>query len=161
MLSTHVSFSENPFGCDVCGRVFNRMDGLRYHTAGITKHARKHAGRSHPFQCDLCAKTYSTRFNILTHMKLMHFIKTRIYNCDVCTYKGKSARCLRRHTLVHVKPHKCRVCDKRFRGTSNLHLHMQQHASPDKLVCFCDRKFATSGGLQRHKSLKHGDDKIV
>jgi uncharacterized Zn-finger protein len=52
---------EKPYKCDVCGKVFSRLDNLQ-----LQVHMRTHSGER-PYRCDVCGMSFSQSSSLQTH----------------------------------------------------------------------------------------------
>lgn len=109
------------FGCGICHKLFSSNSYRR-------QHEDTHSGK--PNKCQLCNKTFSTRYSLYRHVKLMHTID---------------------------RQHSCSFCDKRFHIYSLLERHVRENHLPDSdprryFNCNqCDGKFKTFHLLSTHK----------
>ncbi|XP_043919872.1 zinc finger protein 366 isoform X2 [Protopterus annectens] len=107
------------------------------------------------WQCRLCEKSYTSKYNLVTHILGHSGIKP--YSCSHCGKLFKQLSHLHTHMLTHQgsRPHKCQVCQKAFTQTSHLKRHMMQHSDVKPYTCgICGRGFAYPSELKAHES-KH------
>lgn len=108
------------------------------------------------WQCRICEKSYTSKYNLVTHILGHNGIKP--HGCHLCGKLFKQLSHLHTHLLTHqgVRPHKCHVCHKAFTQTSHLKRHMMQHSDVKPYSCsICGRGFAYPSELRAHE-LKHG-----
>ncbi|KAJ8405676.1 hypothetical protein AAFF_G00316560, partial [Aldrovandia affinis] len=80
------------------------------------------------WQCRLCEKSYTSKYNLVTHILGHSGIKP--HGCGQCGKLFKQLSHLHTHMLTHqgTRPHKCQACHKAFTQTSHLKRHMMQHS---------------------------------
>ena len=80
------------------------------------------------WQCRMCDKSYTSKYNLVTHVLGHSGIKP--HGCHLCGKLFKQLSHLHTHLLTHqgTRPHKCQVCHKAFTQTSHLKRHMMQHS---------------------------------
>uniref|UniRef100_A0A336LW07 CSON003661 protein n=1 Tax=Culicoides sonorensis TaxID=179676 RepID=A0A336LW07_CULSO len=49
------------------------------------------------------------------------------YHCSVCSYKGKSFKNLKNHSLYHKSKHRCPICGKFYPSNHHLQRHLKHH----------------------------------
>ena len=80
-------------------------------------------------KCPLCPKTYTGKFNIVTHIELLHDGgKVIVIKCDKCEYETYKKGHMKRHNdAVHlqVKKFKCSLCTHEASLAKNLRTHIQ------------------------------------
>ncbi|MEQ2172600.1 hypothetical protein GOODEAATRI_022800, partial [Goodea atripinnis] len=105
------------------------------------------------WKCRMCEKSYTSKYNLVTHILGHNGIKP--HGCHLCGKLFKQLSHLHTHLLTHqgMRPHKCQVCHKAFTQTSHLKRHMMQH-SDVKPYSVCGRGFAYPSELRAHE-LKH------
>ncbi|XP_051916356.1 zinc finger protein 710-like [Hippocampus zosterae] len=109
------------------------------------------------WKCRMCAKSYTSKYNLVTHILGHNGIKP--HECAHCGKLFKQPSHLQTHLLTHqgARPHKCGVCDKAFTQTSHLKRHMLRHSDVKPYSCrFCARGFAYPSELRSHEG-KHDD----
>ena len=90
------------YPCDECEFVANFRSNLRRHKQA------KHEGIRYP--CDQCDHISATPFCLKQHWKAFHGDDN--YQCDQCEFVAKLPKNLLKHKRrVHIKPHKCTLCD--------------------------------------------------
>ncbi|XP_063345611.1 zinc finger protein 366 [Pelmatolapia mariae] len=107
------------------------------------------------WKCRMCEKSYTSKYNLVTHILGHNGIKP--HGCHLCGKLFKQLSHLHTHLLTHqgMRPHKCQVCHKAFTQTSHLKRHMMQHSDVKPYSCsVCGRGFAYPSELRAHE-LKH------
>ncbi|KAL0979110.1 hypothetical protein UPYG_G00180660 [Umbra pygmaea] len=107
------------------------------------------------WKCRTCEKSYTSKYNLITHILGHSGIKP--HGCHLCGKLFKQLSHLHTHLLTHqgTRPHKCQVCHKAFTQTSHLKRHMMQHSDVKPYSCgVCGRGFAYPSELRAHE-LKH------
>ncbi|NXC51014.1 ZN710 protein, partial [Penelope pileata] len=111
--------------------------------------------RQKRWQCRMCEKSYTSKYNLVTHILGHNGIKP--HSCPHCSKLFKQPSHLQTHLLTHqgTRPHKCEVCGKAFTQTSHLKRHMLLHSDIKPYSCrFCGRGFAYPSELKAHE-VKH------
>ncbi|KYO43107.1 zinc finger protein 710 isoform X2 [Alligator mississippiensis] len=111
--------------------------------------------RQKRWQCRMCEKSYTSKYNLVTHILGHNGIKP--HSCPHCSKLFKQPSHLQTHLLTHqgTRPHKCDVCHKAFTQTSHLKRHMLLHTDIKPYSCrFCGRGFAYPSELKAHEG-KH------
>ncbi|XP_077378391.1 uncharacterized protein znf366 [Festucalex cinctus] len=119
-------------------------------------------GEQKRWKCRMCDKSYTSKYNLVTHILGHKGIKP--HGCHLCGKLFKQLSHLHTHLLTHrgMRPHKCQVCHKAFTQTSHLKRHMMQHSDVKPYSCsVCGRGFAYPSELRAHE-LKHekGQDNV-
>ncbi|XP_075875553.1 uncharacterized protein znf366 [Nelusetta ayraudi] len=112
-------------------------------------------GEQKRWKCRMCEKSYTSKYNLVTHILGHNGIKP--HGCHLCGKLFKQLSHLHTHLLTHqgMRPHKCQVCHKAFTQTSHLKRHMMQHSDVKPYSCrVCGRGFAYPSELRAHE-LKH------
>nr|XP_010947610.1 PREDICTED: LOW QUALITY PROTEIN: zinc finger protein 366 [Camelus bactrianus] len=112
-------------------------------------------GAQKRWQCPTCEKSYTSKYNLVTHILGHSGIKP--HACSRCGKLFKQLSHLHTHMLTHqgMRPHKCQVCHKAFTQTSHLKRHMMQHSEVKPHNCrVCGRGFAYPSELKAHEA-KH------
>ncbi|KAG7481417.1 hypothetical protein MATL_G00066650 [Megalops atlanticus] len=112
-------------------------------------------GEQKRWKCRMCEKSYTSKYNLVTHILGHSGIKP--HGCGQCGKLFKQLSHLHTHMLTHqgARPHKCQVCHKAFTQTSHLKRHMMQHSDVKPYSCgVCGRGFAYPSELRAHE-LKH------
>ncbi|XP_075036073.1 zinc finger protein 366 [Mixophyes fleayi] len=107
------------------------------------------------WKCSMCEKSYTSKYNLVTHILGHSGIKP--HACVRCGKLFKQQSHLHTHMLTHqgTRPHKCQVCNKAFTQTSHLKRHMMQHSDVKPYNCrICGRGFAYPSELKVHEA-KH------
>ncbi|KAM4706731.1 zinc finger protein 366 [Discoglossus pictus] len=107
------------------------------------------------WKCPMCDKSYTSKYNLVTHILGHSGIKP--HACSRCGKLFKQLSHLHTHMLTHqgTRPHKCQVCNKAFTQTSHLKRHMMQHSDIKPYNCrICGRGFAYPSELKVHEA-KH------
>lgn len=138
--------------CEYCERTFSSKLGLKNHIL-IT-----HEGKT-LFSCEKCGKTFASAGNLKIHNRI--HLETRPYICNYCG-RGFNSQCnLKEHCNLHTgaRPYSCKECGKTFGRDSQLRAHMLVHSGKKPCKCTeegCDRAYAYSIDLKRHRYSVHG-----
>lgn len=115
---TEVHARANSFGCDVCGKKFNRASNLQWHRlihdnllpctckicgksfrtiSGLNLHKRTHTGEK-PYNCDICnQKSYAYNTDLKRHKRSAHGIIDKKFPCSICQQIFYEPKFLRKH----------------------------------------------------------------
>ncbi|XP_023338084.1 zinc finger protein 90 [Eurytemora carolleeae] len=115
-LKTHMI--EKDYKCTYCGKTFDRRDVLN-------DHMRNHTGEK-PFQCTICHKKFTRGFVLLRHMRIHN---EGGFKCKFCLKTFDRKDTFRDHVRNHTgeKPFKCRYCNKSFSRSFVLTKHEKGH----------------------------------
>ena len=121
---------DNSILCKKCDSNFKTKKGLWFHTQS------KHLGVTH--KCDECDKIYNVKPALDRHKSVIH--KGTRYKCDQCPVMLYTSRALRIHLKRHAgQKEPCDVCDKVFRGYTDLRRHKNQdHLGSSVEMYFCN-----------------------
>uniref|UniRef100_H3BEV6 Zinc finger protein 710 n=1 Tax=Latimeria chalumnae TaxID=7897 RepID=H3BEV6_LATCH len=112
------------------------------------------------WQCRMCEKSYTSKYNLVTHILGHNGIKP--HSCPYCSKLFKQPSHLQTHLLTHqgmrhIKPYSCRFCSRGFAYPSELKSHEAKHQSGRCHVCVeCGLDFATLTQLKRHLTAHQG-----
>ncbi|XP_017067197.2 zinc finger protein weckle [Drosophila eugracilis] len=136
-----------PYVCDLCGKSFNYVTGLKDHKLVHTEEC--------PFECPVCKR----RFKNLTRLKIHSDTHSdKIYECTICGVKLKTRRTFNKHKLVHSdeRQFKCDVCGSAFKRSKTLKAHLILHTGIRPYKCnFCGRDFSNGSNCRSHKRQAH------
>lgn len=84
--------------------------------------------------------------------------KGESFHCQFCDYTNAKRYLMLRHMKSHSedRPHKCPVCERRFKTPNSLQNHINTHTGVRPHQCkMCEATFTTSGEMIRHVRYKH------
>lgn len=151
------------FACNICGKTFNRKDHLTNHVRvhnpikklytcekpdcrksytsllSYRKHAALHSAEEGNLQCKICDKTFTTRQEIVYHLKVHTGSRTvkddsdKKFTCNYCDRKFFTAKDVRRHLVVHTgrRDFLCPHCPQKFGRKDHLVRHVK-NAHPEE-----------------------------
>ncbi|KAL0861561.1 hypothetical protein ABMA27_009067 [Loxostege sticticalis] len=151
------------FTCNVCGKSFNRKDHLTNHVRvhnpvkklytcerpdcrksytsllSYRKHAALHSAEEGNLQCKICDEIFTTRQDIVYHLKVHTGSRTvknetdKKFTCDYCDRRFFTAKDVRRHLVVHTgrRDFLCPYCPQKFGRKDHLVRHVK-NAHPDE-----------------------------
>ncbi|PAA51848.1 hypothetical protein BOX15_Mlig011269g1, partial [Macrostomum lignano] len=116
-------------------------------------------GIERAFQCDTCQKKFTKKSHIKAHISAVHK-KAKPHKCKVCGKRFGFSSDLTTHSRVHTgeKPFECTVCGKRFSVSSSLTRHSRLHTGEKPFECkVCGKRFNQACSLSSHSSLHTGE----
>lgn len=149
---------ERRYRCTVCERTFHRKDHLKNHVKvhspvkktyrcerdgcgkeyssflSFRKHVAVHAAEEGNLECKMCGKVFSTKEEIVYHLKVHAGSRTvknpsdKKYRCDHCERKFFTRKDVRRHLVVHTgkRDFLCQFCPQRFGRKDHLVRHIKK-----------------------------------
>ncbi|CAH1270606.1 ZNF653 [Branchiostoma lanceolatum] len=177
-----VSLEKRDFPCDVCGKVFNKIQYLTRHKRthredkmipcdvcgevvsgkAWCRHRKTHDQQGQIFQCpwEGCSLAFKDRKLWQDHMSFVHKGQSSVQctwiGCDK-TFPRHSQ--MERHLKVHVTPRRmfsCPVCLKVFRHKPNLNVHMRMHSGETPFKCpHCEYRGRQQSALKWHMKKHH------
>ena len=139
------------YKCETCGKPFSEKNKLKFHVHTV------HEGYK-AYECDSCGRKFTSTSGLKGHFeKCDTFIKKA---CDECG-KLVEERLMDNHkTRVHIKPHKCEICGRKFGVASVLKKHVKKHAEPEcgaKEIKYdyCQWTTKFKSALKKHFESKH------
>ena len=143
------------YACPYCERAFRYKSEVQAHT-------KIHIG---PFNCSFCVDKYTTRKELLEHVRKEHAFKTFI--CPICNAKCGCKKRFKEHVrqehservggsllLEAFREYNCNECDAKFEKPSLLLRHQQRHTGKKPFACsFCSVEFYSKSKMNEH--LRH------
>ncbi|KAI8045591.1 zinc finger protein weckle [Drosophila gunungcola] len=136
-----------PYVCDLCGKSFNYITGLKDHKLVHTEEC--------PFECPVCQRRFKNKARLKIHSDTH---SDKIYECTICGVKLKTRRTFNKHKLVHSdeRQYKCDVCGSAFKRSKTLKAHLILHTGIRPYKCnFCGRDFTNGSNCRSHKRQSH------
>ena len=130
--------------CPICGKKLALKRNLRRHIKEVHEGSKekpvKNHGEPHKPKCGLCGKVYSSKNKLVEHLHNKH---------GVARKGGPKI--------------KCSKCDFEHASHSRIKAHMTlKHSSSFDFECsFCDAKFKSKGGREKHTRIVHKQVKHV
>lgn len=117
------------FVCEFCDKKFLSKRKWKKHILCHTKSGPQ--DREIIQACSVCSETFSNSKNLQEHLKNVHNLDEESkYNCDKCDKSFRLSRSLDIHLATHSNetPYLCDICGKSFKHGSNLSSHKKSHA---------------------------------
>lgn len=111
---------------------------------------------THQFHCKICKNLFIRAEDLQEHRQNNEECTIK---CDTCNVMFDSVKELKKHRLeteCKVEQHKCKFCNKVFKGKISLQRHAITHTSGKKHACnLCEKTFKFSQNLRRHFNIVH------
>lgn len=117
-----------------------------------TSHRDQGSPTSADTQCHLCGKEFSTRANMLRHVR-EHQGRRFVCEYENCKAFFTQKSSLQVHLARHAghKPFECEICGKRFSQSKSLVFHIRIHTGESPYECdYCQKTFKQKSNLIRH-----------
>ncbi|XP_050400023.1 zinc finger protein OZF [Patella vulgata] len=112
------------------------------------------------YGCHICNTTFQYKQEIINHLKI-HEDKSKpssqsnekTLNCELCDKSFKTTAGLNLHVKTHNgdKPIDCDICGKSFKTSVGLNLHIQSHSGEKPIDCeVCGKSFSSKAHLTYH-----------
>eukprot|EP01083_Nonionella_stella_P096141 270175_1 len=144
----HISDTEKPFVCGICGKGYKYLCNYRSHAIIHTDDA---------FVCQYCNKRFGRKSNYKEHVRI--HTGEAPYKCEICSRTFKQHHGWKDHMRVHTgeKPYLCKVCGKRFTVGHNLNVHMRIHTGERPYTCqICKKSYRQKSAYNSHIKHVHG-----
>ncbi|KAH9515123.1 hypothetical protein Btru_019273 [Bulinus truncatus] len=139
---------------------------------GLHLHLSCHNMDDAAFTCMKCQAPHEFWKHLRIHLWRQHKVDCDLFKCEQCEYKTDTYHKMNIHKEIHtnVKPYTCDICNKGFRQASQMKNHQVIHANREeksgnkgwfssKPCDICDRVFANSKCLKKHKEAVHSSHK--
>ncbi|XP_072929600.1 uncharacterized protein [Epargyreus clarus] len=162
----HVHRAINPVTCRTCG--FSAKDDVELQghinethlkttntegNANERKAFNPKCQRYIPTECPKCKKTFSNKYNMLTHMKNHNGEPSR-FTCEKCNKSYRSRGSLTSHRLVvheGALRFPCAACGEPFPSRTARDVHARLHSGLKPYACnYCGKSYRAKNTLDRH-----------
>ncbi|XP_063706441.1 zinc finger protein 189-like [Culicoides brevitarsis] len=137
--------------CPHCKKVYSSKGSLRTHIA----HMHSDPAQRKQFVCNECSKVFFKKGHFELHVRIHLPEDQRPFKCE-CGKSFINPAKFREHKLEHENPakivlHTCEVCQKSFKYSNSLLVHMRLHTGEQPYECeFCQRKFSDRSNHRAH-----------
>lgn len=153
---TNVHIGEKDANCSICKKSFYN-EKLRNAHFKI-----KHPNDKMECICEKCDKKFTTRGNMLQHVRRVHLKEKRL-KCDKCDHECFSKGELQNHKKTHEKKFKCILqnCDKIFDSEEEFNTHKINDHKIIRLSCLvdsCNFECISKEELKKHMESHNNSD---
>ncbi|XP_030747667.1 zinc finger protein 883-like [Sitophilus oryzae] len=141
---------ESKTQCNVCQKIFARLDTLEKHYS--SKHLNVRTG---PYEkkhlCDVCGQGFSRPDKLKIHYR--KHTGEKPYSCVYCSKSFIKRDYLIMHERIHSgeKPYSCEICGKCFNQGAPLRIHIRSHTGERPYICpYCGSGCVSRGALNSH-----------
>lgn len=140
--------------CQICHKLLKKASMLR--------HVRAHTGANGAYKCQICHIRFVSHSSRVVHMKKVHKILGRVYNCKMCPKSYEISGHLSKHVRkdhFQEKNHVCDFCNQAFFSKYVLKTHMVTHTGEKNFHCkICSKAYSQRQALALHHKI-HSDIK--
>jgi len=154
----------SPFQCGKCGKIYNSLNGYRYHcsVAHSQPAAAELAENLFWLRCPEEGCSYTTQNRTLLRVHANSHVNNAPFTCPVCKkdYLG-GPKAMKQHIKLHAdqRDFECPECGKSFISTSRLNYHiLNVHSEPNFHCDQCSKMFRSKVNFNRHMRI-HTDEK--
>ena len=152
-----------PFDCPYCDYKCARKKNMYVHIKNI--HGEKGSRSAKPsYECGQCGHVAKHRRLLEQHIRSVHEITVKEFQCGLCEFKAATKMSVDRHMQSHTKERRsltageCSMCGESFTNAAKLVSHMRNiHGTIDKTYqCeSCEYRGATHSALKAHMRAVH------
>lgn len=136
------------YGCNVCGRVLASR-------TSFNNHVLLHDGEQAKVKCEFCERTFTTKGNMMVHVREVHNNTGIHFNCQYCEKGFMEQKDLNAHLHDH---NVCQICDETFADLPGWISHTRREHPDTLFTCdHCDHTSLSHALLDRHKRMKHSE----
>ena len=154
-LHYQIVHQEKRYTCHICLKSLTNAWRLKQHIDGIHKGLKPYSGKSSkkcpfcdnwdiktemlkdhvsrvhpdeplPFMCDKCDHKTFNKYNLESHIKIMHTQKQE-YLCDQCDFVTNYSNGIKRHVMtvhMNIASYQCHLCPKALKDSRSLKRHL-------------------------------------
>ncbi len=106
-LETHSIAFQEPFECDICGKLIRHKKSL------LTYHMKTHCVEK-PVKCSICGKEFTTNSSLKRHLPIHS--DRRDFKCKICGRDFRLKTSFESHLRSHANKREfvCQICGKTF-----------------------------------------------
>ncbi|XP_063698031.1 zinc finger protein 91-like [Culicoides brevitarsis] len=148
----HVRNGNDPYVCDICGKVMNSKISIRRHIK--TVHLRL------PVKCCHCKKEFPTPHLLLKHVRYDHPEDKEVFKCDFCERTFLNTYHMKKHRATHTGERffQCNICGKEFILKTSYDNHLTTHSDERPFPCeLCGATFKTKKNMKKHIKQVHDE----
>lgn len=141
------------FICELCGEDFREKTQLTIHKN------KRHFPKTF---CDFCMKPYSSKQNLVDHMRRIHMNLEKSFLCHLCPKSYVTKTSLTMHLSDHrnraADKYQCSQCNFKSKG-SRMRYHVRVYHQGLRFTCIykdgCDSIFCTKKDIGKHLMIIH------
>ncbi|CAH0398016.1 unnamed protein product [Chilo suppressalis] len=158
-VKTPDAYNDKPYVCEICSKSYKRKDHLKIHSwTHLTKDK----------ICTECGKGFHQEDHLRAHMRVCIQVHMKQYQGNQTEegmvgseeYDPMLAQDLlverRSFQDLHLRPHECPICHRRFKRKQHLKVHAKVHLNAKKMdhsiwCSMCGQEFKSNGEFEGHE----------